>query len=53
MRISGGNRWLTKLRSVNRIDAAVALAIAFGVAQADVDEGAGFESWLQAMREAQ
>lgn len=48
-----GNRWLTKLRSVNRIDAAVALAIAFGVAQADVDEGAGFESWLQAMREAQ
>lgn len=48
-----GNRWLTKLRSVNRIDAAVALAIAFGVAQTEVDEGGGIESWLQAMREAQ
>lgn len=48
-----GNRWLTKLRSVNKIDAAVALAIAFGVAQTDVDEGGGFDSWLQAMREAQ
>lgn len=30
-----GNHWLSKLRSVNKIDAAVALAIAFGAAHAD------------------
>lgn len=47
-----GNRWLSKLRSVNKIDAAVALAIAIGVAEAEVDENDGFEGWLAAMREA-
>lgn len=39
-----GNRWLTKLRSVNKIDAAVALCMAFGAAMAllgDVDGDIG------------
>ena len=39
-----GNRWLTKVRSVNKIDAAVALCMAFGAAMAllgDVDGDIG------------
>ncbi|MBX9926603.1 MAG: phage terminase family protein, partial [Hyphomicrobiaceae bacterium] len=39
-----GNRWLTKARSVNKIDAAVALCMAFGAALAllgDVEGGLG------------
>lgn len=37
-----GNYWLAKERAVNKIDAAVALAMAFGAACAYEDEGAGY-----------
>lgn len=46
-----GNRWLAKTRSVNKIDAAVALAMAIGVAAAVPDRNDGIEGWLRAMRE--
>lgn len=46
-----GNRWLSKVRSVNKIDAAVALAMAIGCASAVPDRDGGLDGWLAAMRE--
>lgn len=45
-----GNKWLAKARSVNKIDAAVALCMAFGAAQHCLveDEGGGMAGWLSA-----
>lgn len=45
-----GNRWLSKLRSANKIDAAVALAMAIGAADAVRVSGGGIEGWLNAKR---
>lgn len=42
-----GNHWLSKLRSVNKIDAAVALAMAIGAAHALVEESAGMNEYLE------
>lgn len=43
-----GNKWLTKLKSVNKIDAAVALCMAMGAAMVALvdDDGGGLASWL-------
>lgn len=45
-----GNKWLTKARSVNKIDAAVALCMAMGAAVASLlEEGSGgMDEWLKA-----
>lgn len=42
-----GNHWLSKVRSVNKIDAAVALAMALGAANAVVEESAGLDDYLE------
>lgn len=42
-----GNHWLSKLRSVNKIDAAVALAMAIGAANAVDEEIAGMDDYLE------
>ncbi|MEB3098829.1 terminase TerL endonuclease subunit [Achromobacter sp. D10] len=42
-----GNHWLSKLRSVNKIDAAVALAMALGAANALVEDTAGLDDYLE------
>lgn len=45
-----GNKWLAKQRSVNKIDAAVALCMAMGAAMvALVQEPSGFEGWLASL----
>lgn len=42
-----GNHWLSKQRSVNKIDAAVALAMAMGAADLKIDPDGGLGSWLK------
>jgi phage terminase large subunit-like protein len=42
-----GNHWLSKLRSVNKIDAVVALAMAFGAAHAMPTGVAGMDDYLE------
>ena len=42
-----GNHWLSKLRSVNKIDAVVALAMAFGAAHALPAGVAGMDDYLE------
>lgn len=42
-----GNHWLSKLRSVNKIDAAVALAMAIGAANAVVEESTSLDDYLE------
>jgi len=42
-----GNHWLSKLRSVNKIDAAVALAMALGAANSLVEDTAGLDDYLE------
>lgn len=42
-----GNHWLSKLRSVNKIDAAVALAMAIGAANAVYEEVADMNDYLE------
>ncbi len=42
-----GNHWLSKLRSVNKIDAAVALCMAIGAASAVPRELAGMDDYLE------
>jgi len=41
-----GNHWLSKLRSVNKIDAVVALAMAIGAANAVVEESTSLDDYL-------
>lgn len=41
------NRWLSKARSVNKIDAAVALCMAFGAAHAMPAEAGGIDDYLE------
>jgi phage terminase large subunit-like protein len=43
-----GNHWLSKLRSTNKIDAAIALAMAIGAAEAIQDAPSGLDDWLRA-----
>lgn len=45
-----GNYWLAKERAVNKIDAAVALAMALGAAVALEGGSPGLTDWLQAMK---
>lgn len=42
-----GNHWLSKLRSVNKIDAAVALAMAIGAANAVSEDFVNMDDYLQ------
>lgn len=44
-----GNHWLSKLRSTNKIDIAVALAMAIGAAEAIQESGSGVDGWLASM----
>lgn len=44
-----GNHWLAKTRSVNKIDAAVALAMAIGAASASPGEEAGWNDYLASL----
>lgn len=46
-----GNRWLHKPRSRNKIDAAIALCMAIGAAEALPNGTSGIDSWLEDMRE--
>jgi phage terminase large subunit-like protein len=41
-----GNHWLAKTRSLNKIDAAVALAMAIGAAHGTTDDSAAFADFL-------
>ena len=44
-----GNKWLAKARSINKIDAAVALCMAMGAAMVCLveDEAGGLAGWLR------
>ncbi len=42
------NRWLAKERATNKIDAAVALAMAIGVAMA-MPKGSSVDDWLASL----
>lgn len=46
-----GNHWLSKARSTNKIDAAVALAMAIGAAEAIQTPQSGLDDWLRSMTE--
>lgn len=48
-----GNHWLSKLRSTNKIDAAVALAMAIGAAEAVETPSGGLDDFLASMGEEQ
>lgn len=44
-----GNHWLAKTRSVNKIDCAIALAMALGAAMTVADNGASIDDWIASL----